>query len=167
MAFPGGRHESDDPSLLATAIRETQEEVGLDLRAAADHIGQLDDLQAIARGKPQETVIRPFVFEVHRDAPILADEREVAGFDPVRVGAAIGTPQQDAVVRRRAADYLADVCEAALELDVLGGDPAASVARFGEILGITRERVRQIKEKALAKLRRDSGTAALRGFMAE
>jgi 8-oxo-dGTP pyrophosphatase MutT (NUDIX family) len=78
MAFPGGRHESDDPSLLATAIRETQEEVGLDLRAAADHIGQLDDLQAIARGKPQETVIRPFVFEVHRDAPILADEREVA-----------------------------------------------------------------------------------------
>lgn len=78
MAFPGGRHESDDPSLLATAIRETQEEVGLDLRAEADHIGQLDDLQAIARGKPQETVIRPFVFEVHRDTPILADEREVA-----------------------------------------------------------------------------------------
>lgn len=78
MAFPGGRQHAEDPSLLDTAIRETLEEVGLDLRAEADHIGQLDDLQAIARGKPQETVIRPFVFEVHRDVPVRADEREVA-----------------------------------------------------------------------------------------
>jgi 8-oxo-dGTP pyrophosphatase MutT (NUDIX family) len=78
MAFPGGRQHAEDSTLLDTAIRETQEEVGLDLRAEAEHIGQLDDLQAIARGKPQETVIRPFVFEVHRDVPILVDEREVA-----------------------------------------------------------------------------------------
>jgi len=78
MAFPGGRQHAEDPSLLDTAIRETLEEVGLDLRSEAEHIGQLDDLQAIARGKPQETVIRPFVFEVHRDVPVRADEREVA-----------------------------------------------------------------------------------------
>lgn len=78
MAFPGGRQHAEDGSLLQTAIRETQEEVGLDLSSEAHHIGQLDDLQAIARGKPQETVIRPFVFEVHRQSPILADEREVA-----------------------------------------------------------------------------------------
>ncbi len=78
MAFPGGRQHSEDGSLLDTAIRETREEVGLDLLAEAEHIGQLDDLQAIARGKPQETVIRPFVFEVHRESPIQADEKEVA-----------------------------------------------------------------------------------------
>ncbi len=78
MAFPGGRQHDEDPTLLHTAIRETREEVGLDLPNAALHIGQLDDLQAIARGKPQETVIRPFVFEVHRDSPIRADDREVA-----------------------------------------------------------------------------------------
>lgn len=78
MAFPGGRQHAADASLLHTAMRETQEEVGLDLRAEADHIGQLDDLQAIARGKPQETVIRPFVFEVHRDSPLRTDEAEVA-----------------------------------------------------------------------------------------
>ena len=78
MAFPGGRMHDEDASLLETAIRETREEVGLDLRMEADHIGQLDDLQAIARGKPQETVIRPFVFEVHRELPIRPDEREVA-----------------------------------------------------------------------------------------
>ena len=78
MAFPGGRQQAEDNSLLDTAIRETREEVGLDLAAHAEHIGQLDDLQAIARGRPQETVIRPYVFEVHRQSPIRADEKEVA-----------------------------------------------------------------------------------------
>jgi 8-oxo-dGTP pyrophosphatase MutT (NUDIX family) len=78
MAFPGGRQQAEDGSLLDTAIRETREEVGLDLAEQAEHIGQLDDLQAIARGRPQETVIRPYVFEVHRQSPIRADEKEVA-----------------------------------------------------------------------------------------
>jgi len=78
MAFPGGRQEAGDASLLATAMRETREEVGLDLSRQAEHIGQLDDLQAVARGVPQETVIRPFVFEVHRQSPLRVQEREVA-----------------------------------------------------------------------------------------
>lgn len=78
MAFPGGRQAASDPTLLHTAMRETREEVGLDLSRQAERIGQLDDLQAIARGKPQETVIRPFVFEVHHQSPIRADDREVA-----------------------------------------------------------------------------------------
>jgi 8-oxo-dGTP pyrophosphatase MutT (NUDIX family) len=78
MAFPGGRQEAHDATLLDTAMRETLEEVGLNLSREAEQIGQLDDLQAIARGKPQETVIRPFVFEVHRESPIQVDEAEVA-----------------------------------------------------------------------------------------
>jgi len=78
MAFPGGRQDAGDATLLETAMRETREEVGLDLSIEAEHIGQLDDLQAIARGKPQETVIRPFVFEVHRELPLQVDDREVA-----------------------------------------------------------------------------------------
>jgi 8-oxo-dGTP pyrophosphatase MutT (NUDIX family) len=78
MAFPGGRQDHRDATLLHTAMRETLEEVGLDLSTGAEQIGQLDDLQAIARGKPQETVIRPFVFEVHREWPIRVQEREVA-----------------------------------------------------------------------------------------
>ncbi len=78
MAFPGGRRDAGDATLLETAMRETREEVGLDLSREAEHIGQLDDLQAIARGKPQETVIRPFVFEVQRESPLQVDDREVA-----------------------------------------------------------------------------------------
>ena len=78
MAFPGGRQAVGDATLLDTAMRETREEVGLDLIRQAEHIGQLDDLQAIARGKPQETVIRPFVFEVQAQSPIRIEQREVA-----------------------------------------------------------------------------------------
>ncbi|MGB8332220.1 MAG: CoA pyrophosphatase [Polyangiales bacterium] len=78
MAFPGGRQATGDTTLLDTAIRETREEVGLDLSRQAENIGQLDDLQAIARGKPQETVIRPFVFEVHGQSPIRLQAQEVA-----------------------------------------------------------------------------------------
>lgn len=78
MAFPGGRQQTDDASLLATAVRETREEVGFDLSSDAEPIGQLDDLQAIARGKPQETVIRPFVFDVRHSPPVRVDHREVA-----------------------------------------------------------------------------------------
>lgn len=62
MAFPGGRTAPTDPDLLATAIRETREEVGLDLGRDAELIGRLDDIPAIARGKSTGMVIRPFVF---------------------------------------------------------------------------------------------------------
>lgn len=64
MAFPGGRHELDDHDLLATAVRETHEEVGLDLRRYGEQIGQLDDLEAIANARRVGMVIRPYVFVV-------------------------------------------------------------------------------------------------------
>jgi len=38
--------------------------------------------------------------------------------------------------RRRAADYLATVCETALELDALGPNPEESAARFGDLLQV-------------------------------
>jgi len=41
MAFPGGRQERTDPTLIATAIRETEEEVSLSL-GPARRLGALD-----------------------------------------------------------------------------------------------------------------------------
>ncbi|MEO0321649.1 MAG: CoA pyrophosphatase [Myxococcota bacterium] len=61
MAFPGGRQDPEDADLLATAHRETLEEVGLDL-AGAELLGRGDDLEAIAQGKRAGLVVRPFVF---------------------------------------------------------------------------------------------------------
>lgn len=76
MAFPGGRASEHDPDLLATAIRETREEVGLDLQGS-EVLGQLDDLPAISKFRPTGLVITPFVFAVE-EAPPLALNHEVA-----------------------------------------------------------------------------------------
>ncbi|MBW2524101.1 MAG: CoA pyrophosphatase [Deltaproteobacteria bacterium] len=62
MAFPGGRMEPEDERLLDTAVRETCEEVGVDLSRQAKLLGRLDDLQAMAKGQPVDLVVRPFVF---------------------------------------------------------------------------------------------------------
>jgi 8-oxo-dGTP pyrophosphatase MutT (NUDIX family) len=70
MAFPGGRAEPDDPGLVDTAVRETREEIGLDLRAQGELLGGLDELHAIARGRPVDLGITPFVFRLHGPAQL-------------------------------------------------------------------------------------------------
>ena len=45
IAFPGGRHDATDASLEDTAVRETREEVGLELRRDGAIIGVLDELR--------------------------------------------------------------------------------------------------------------------------
>lgn len=76
IAFPGGRQESHDASLEATAIRETYEELALDL-AAGQLLGRLDDLAPRSRALPP-IIVRPFVAVVAPDVTFHLS-REVAG----------------------------------------------------------------------------------------
>jgi 8-oxo-dGTP pyrophosphatase MutT (NUDIX family) len=62
MAFPGGRKDERDPDLVATAMRETREEVGLELEGA-ELVGRLDDVvPGNSRGLVTALVVTPFVW---------------------------------------------------------------------------------------------------------
>ena len=65
MAFPGGHYEVTDDSLRRTAERETWEEVGLDLTATAQYIGQIDPVRVNPRGRDLDMIVTPFVYELN------------------------------------------------------------------------------------------------------
>ncbi len=75
MALPGGRREPGDPDLVATAIRETGEEVGLTLPRDS-LIGGLDDVVPRTPVLPP-IAVRPYVFLLP-DRPVLRLSPEVA-----------------------------------------------------------------------------------------
>lgn len=75
MALPGGRREPDDEDLLTTAIRETEEEVGVQL--TREHLaGTLDDVVPRTPVLPP-VAVRPFVF-LAQTRPALTLNTEVA-----------------------------------------------------------------------------------------
>ena len=69
IAFPGGRHEPGDRTLEDTAVRETREELALDLRAHGRILGTLDDLHPRSQALPA-IVVRPYVAVVRHDVTL-------------------------------------------------------------------------------------------------
>ncbi len=75
MGLPGGRSGQGDADLLQTAIRETHEEVGIDLDPA-ELAGVLDDVAPRSPHLPP-LMVRPFLFLLsHR--PVVTPNHEVA-----------------------------------------------------------------------------------------
>jgi 8-oxo-dGTP pyrophosphatase MutT (NUDIX family) len=66
MAFPGGHLDPEDTNLKAAAMRETWEEIGLDL-GGAEYLGPLDHQHAMPRGRQLNMLIAPHVFELDGD----------------------------------------------------------------------------------------------------
>lgn len=62
MAFPGGRSDPEDASVLVTAMRETREEVLIDLATHGTLLGRLDDVQP--GNQTVRIVVSPFIFAV-------------------------------------------------------------------------------------------------------
>lgn len=76
MAFPGGRVEDRDADSLEAAMRETREEVDLDLERGGYLLGRLSDVAAVGRGRPLALIVEPYVFSID-DRPVLDPNSEV------------------------------------------------------------------------------------------
>lgn len=77
MAFPGGRHEAADPDDIATACRETFEEVGLDL-ARAHLVGALPVQHSPVRQPEVAVSVSPFLFRLPDWGPFTQSEEVAA-----------------------------------------------------------------------------------------
>ena len=76
MGLPGGRVDPDDPTPFAAAVRETAEEIGLDLFRSAQPIGRLPEVRThLPLGAVPHSVV-PFVFALG-EQPSLTLNHEV------------------------------------------------------------------------------------------
>ena len=97
MAFPGGRVARTDASPRAAGMRETAEEVGLDLQRYR-YLGALPPMPITRRGRPHLGWLQPFVHFCSPELPALRPQ-------PSEVAAALWIP----VAHLTAPDHRASV----------------------------------------------------------
>lgn len=79
MAFPGGHRDPEDSDLQQTAVRETREELNVDLDRYARLLGPLEHVKANPRGANIDMVVAPYVYVLEGEPDIIPNY-EVADF---------------------------------------------------------------------------------------
>src|SRR3990167_5155785 len=85
MAFPGGKMMEGDESKLATAVRETLEEIGVDLYKSGRVIGELDDINP-NNPRAINYIVTPYISIIKEEVSIVPNlyEVEAAVWIPVK-----------------------------------------------------------------------------------
>jgi 8-oxo-dGTP pyrophosphatase MutT (NUDIX family) len=81
MAFPGGKKDASDESLLHTALRELSEEVGLSLPTEKRYY-PLNEIFI----PPSRLLVQPFATVLNETPNFIPDEKEVAALVPIPLG---------------------------------------------------------------------------------
>src|SRR5207253_9590753 len=81
LALPGGRKDESDADLRETAVRETREEVGIEIELGGEVLGALDTIRPESRFAPK-ILVTPFVAVAPREYHILSSSDEA---EPLRL----------------------------------------------------------------------------------
>jgi 8-oxo-dGTP pyrophosphatase MutT (NUDIX family) len=79
IALPGGRRHDGEDSLQRTAMRETLEEIGLDLAAHGQLLGELSESRPRNPLLPP-IIVRPYVFAVQAHPALVLNEEVAEAF---------------------------------------------------------------------------------------
>jgi 8-oxo-dGTP pyrophosphatase MutT (NUDIX family) len=77
IAFPGGKKDPEDEHIIHTAMRETKEEIGLDLFSPSEYAGNLPYYDVTYRQKRTGLVISPHIYLVEDKRSFDLDHTEV------------------------------------------------------------------------------------------
>ncbi|KAJ1311558.1 hypothetical protein OPQ81_010042 [Rhizoctonia solani] len=173
VAFPGGRSEEGDEGALYTAMRQTWEEIGLDL---ADNewtcVGQLDDREiTTSLGKRLLMILSPFVF-LHL-SPHPPSHRSSGGLPDNEVDIASRLAPRNSFARVFVRSLIGNMKFGAVLLPprtAIAGPPASSTQEeelklWGLTLGMTLDLVQNMLEKL--STRPVAPTAASAVFLGE
>jgi len=80
ISFPGGKYEDDDKSLVYTALRESKEEIGLDI-SQVQILGQMTELYI----PPSNFLVTPVVGYMPFRPNFTADSKEVSNIIEIRI----------------------------------------------------------------------------------
>lgn len=79
VALPGGRRDEREMDLVETAVRETREETGIDLRTQGRVLGPLDEMRPRNPMLPP-FIVRPYVAALHQAADVVHSDEVVGHF---------------------------------------------------------------------------------------
>lgn len=128
VSFPGGKREEGDRNFTQTALRETEEEIGIN-RNDIEVIGQLSQVYI----PPSNFLVEPFVGILNAPPIFTPDPYEVESILPISI-AHIVNPQNHIITNINVRGATLKVPAIQIKNDVIWGATAIILAEFGAVI---------------------------------